>query len=264
MALKKQKFEDQEQSSATQGAATETATVEETKAAPAEKPSTVSTEQAAPAATQEPAQATTTEVAVRPAASVSTAVKKPKYQQALVDYENVIDPTSVEFNTFRRITVGLDGFEDDQKVDLGKELRLELMSFNDRWVVSPGTQDKEATDFVRYSADGKTIDGTGQDINEYLDELIKVEGYKDAAIKRYMSIYGFLTYANGAEIDVIDRSLVAIQVPPQSKAYFDRYRIESGFKIAAGAMEETNMLVLRQEKQQGKDKKFAVIRFSGK
>lgn len=267
MALnKKPKFEAQDSPQESKGSQ-EAAAAETTQTVASdaqEQSSSASTEQAAPEAKQE-TQSESTAVATRPAASVSTVVKKqPKYREALVEYKDVIDPQTVEFNTFRRITVGLDGFEDDQKVDLGKEIHLELMSYNDRWVVSPGTQDKEATDHVRYSADGKTIDGTEQTVQEYLDYLKKVEAYDEASVKQYMTVYGFLTYSNGKEIDVIDRSLVAVQVPPQSRAFFDRYRIETGFKVAAGVMEETNHLVLKQEKQQGKTTKYAVIRFSGK
>lgn len=269
MALKKPtpKFEEAEVVTADANATAKEEVAETTAAAPAaqgvvdEQSSGAPAEQAAPAAKAE-TQSESKAVAVRPAASVSTNVKKPKYQVAYADFENVIDPTTVEFNTFKRITVSLDGFEDDQKADLGKEIHLDLMSFNSRWVVSPGTQDAEATELVRYSADGKTIDQTGEDVQEYLQNLIKIEGYKDASVKQYLSVYGFLTYANGAPIDAIDRSLVCVQVPPQSRALFDRFRIETGFKVAAGVMEETSEIVLTQSKQQGKTAKFAVINFS--
>lgn len=224
-------------------------------------PSTAATAETAPAATQEPSKSTA--VANRSANSVSTAVKK-AYQPALEDLRNVIDPAGMEFNTFTRVTVGLDGFEDDQKKDLGKEIKLELMSWNNRFVASPGTQDADAAEYVRYSLDGKTIEGTNDDIMDYVKQLKEVEGYKDAALKEYLTLYGFLTHANGKDIDMVDRSIVAVQVPPQSRALFTRYQIETGVKISQGVMEATPTLVLRQEKQQGKTTKFAIIRFSAK
>lgn len=224
-------------------------------------PDTTAAPQNAPAA---PAtESTSREVAAAPANPVSTAVRG-KFGPALEQFRNVIDPATLEFNTFTRVTVGLDGFEDDQKKDLGKVIKLQLMSFNDRFVLSPGVQGSEATEFVRYSIDGKTIQGTGEDCMTYLKNLKEVEGYKDASMKQYMSIYGMLTHANGADVPVEDQHIVALQVPPQSRALFTRLQVESGIKIAQGVMQPTDVLVCTQEKQQGKTAKFAIIKFSNK
>jgi Fe-S-cluster formation regulator IscX/YfhJ len=197
-----------------------------------------------------------------PATSLVAAGPVKKFTAALEEFRNVIDPAGMEFNTFTRVTVGLDGFEDDQKRDLGKSLKMQLLSFNDRWVASPGSQEADATPHVRYSLDGKTIEGTGEDVMAYIKTLKEVEGYTDASLKQYMTIYGFLIATDGKEIDLEDRYVIALQVPPQSRARFTRLQIEAGLKAGMGTMKLSDTLICSQEKQQGKDKKFAVIGFA--
>lgn len=229
-------------------------------------PSAASSDEASPAASTDSAPAatvdtpTTTALAAAPATSVATVGKK--FSACLEEFRNVIDPAAVEFNTFTRVTVGLDGFEDDQKKDLGKRLVMKIISFNDRYVASPGTQDAEATPLVRYSLDGKTIEGTGESVADYVKMLKEVEGYADACIKQYLTIYGMLQEANGKPIPAEDQTIIALQVPPQSRARFSRLQIEAGLKVGMGAMKATDILVCDQEKQQGKDRKYAIISFS--
>ncbi len=246
-----------------------TETVVETKVETAAE-----TKTAAPAETKtveaetkvEAAASTETAVAVKPATAVSTVVSK-KFQASLQEYHNAIDPVGLDFNTFSRVTVGLDGFSDDKQIDLGKEIRLELMSYNDRYVVSPGVDNDEAKAFVRYSLDGVVID-SGEDagmlVADYLKNLKEVEGYKDASVKQYLNIVGFLTHANDAEIIPEDRIIISLQVPPQSRAVFSRHQITMGVKVAQKIMAETNTLVCRQHKAVNGTTKYATIDFSHK
>lgn len=229
-------------------------------------------EEAAPAAAPEAKAATSTAVAPAAKSSLTTVLAK-KFQPALADFENVIPAGSVDFNTFVRVTVGLDGFSDSEGNELGDEIHMQLMSFNSRWVVTPGVQDAEATELVKYSADGKTIDGTdGDSIFDYLEYLKKSEGYEKAAIKEYLAIYGFLTHASQkegkqlvfGEIPPEDRQIIELQVPPQSRALFQRYQIEAGVKISQGIIPATDVLVCRQDKVEGKNQKYAQIKFNYK
>lgn len=200
--------------------------------------------------------------AVAPANPVSTAVRA-KFGPALEEFKDLISLDSVEFNTFTRVTVGLDGFSDDQKKDLGKMIKLQLMSYSDTYTLSPGVQDPDATQHVRFSNDGKTVNGTGQSCAEYIEQLRTVEGYKDASMKHYLVIYGQLIEANGKEIPAEDRQIIAMQVPPQSRAMFTRLQLEMGIKIAQGVAQATDVLVCRQEKRDG-SVKYAVISFGTK
>jgi hypothetical protein len=212
-------------------------------------------------------QATQTAIALSKSAAVANRVTS-KFVGALSEKENVFDPRSLDFNTFPRVTVGLDGFSDDSGVDLGKVIAIEVMSYNTRWVASPGTDDEEAKKDVRYSLDGQTIDSTGDDngmsVREYIQVLKDVKGYKDAGLKEYLAIYGFLTYSNDADIDPADYEIIALQVPPQSRALFERHQITMGVKIQRGTVEASDIVWCGQEKKQGGNKKFALINFSAK
>lgn len=211
--------------------------------------------------------ATQAALAIVEAHKGAVAVSK-KFIGALADKENVFDPAALDFNTFPRITVGLDGFSMDDGTDLGKTIAIEVMSFNDRWVASPGTDDEEAKKHVRYSLDGKTIDSTGddngQDIFAHIDQLKKVHGYEDAGLKKYQAVYGFLCSSNDEEIPAEDREIVGLQVPPQSRALFDRYRITQGVKIQRKLVSDSDIVICRQEKKTGGTKKFALINFAAK
>lgn len=237
---------------------------------------------AAPAAAEAPEVQQVAEpatVAAANEASPSTAVAAPantsvavggKYQPALAQFEKVIDPSTLDFDTFRRVTVDLEGFNDDADVLLGKRIKIQVMSFNERFICSPGKQDAESNELVRYSLDGKTIDETGESCADYIKKLQEVDGYEDAALKKYLNIYGFLVAtaetekADFVEIAPEDRDIVSIQIPPRSFGKFTRFQIEDGVKVSQGILQPTDVVVLTQNKVKGKTTNYAEVTFSRK
>ena len=213
-----------------------------------------------PAPEAAPAPAAAPLSTVKPA-NTAMAVAGAKYTPALQEFKDQIDPSTLDFDTFPRVTVGLDGFSDDKETDLGKRIKLKLMSWNERYLVTTGVDTEEANKLVQYSLDGKVIDSTGQSTAEYL-AFLKSEGYKDAEIKKYYAIYGFLCFANDKDIDQVDQSIVSVQVPPRSVSLFTRFQIEYGVKVAQGIVQPTDVLVLNQLKAKGKAKAYASIEFS--
>lgn len=200
--------------------------------------------------------------------AVSAQVGAGRFKPALADLQNVINPASLEFDTFRRITVGLDGFSDENETELGKKVKISVMSWNERFVVSPGVQSAEANEKVKYSLDGHVCDD-GTPVADYLKVLKDVEGYDKAAVKKYLTIYGFLiaTSADGkdlVDIPAEDREIVAVQVPPRSLPLFTRFQIEQGVKISSGILQPSDEMVLTQEKVKGKTTTYASIKFSAK
>ena len=214
---------------------------------------------------EEVAKATTTAIAVAKQNAVATATKK--FSGALQNLENVFDPAGMDFNTFPRIVVGLDGFSSDSDDDLGKEIGLELMSYNTRYTLSPGVDDEDAKQHVRFSLDGKTLDCPnnpeqhGMDCAAYLKVLKDVEGYDNAAMKEYVALYGFMTFAKGAIIDPAEREIVSVQVPPQSRALFTRFQVNQGVLIQRKLAPAHPGVRLLQEKQTAGTRKFASIKF---
>lgn len=219
-----------------------------------------------PVANERPAAAEVPVVAPKNAVAVAK-----KFTPALEEYKNVIDPSTMDFDTFTRVTVGLDGFTDDQDVPLGKIIKIQLMSWNERYTVTAGEDNAEANEKVRFSLDGKTIDGTGESVTEYLKVLREVDGYENASVKKYYALYGFLMqtsapdakgYPKVVDVDPVDRAIVSIQIPPRSVSLFTRYQITTGVKVSQGLIEPSDEIVLTQGKQAGKTKDYANIQFS--
>lgn len=256
MSLRKPAFEGQEETKSNT-----TAVAEDTK------PATVGTvsDNAQVAANQDAAETTGTAVAAPKQTALAVGSK---YKPALEGFKNLIDPSSLDFDTFRRVTVGLDGFSDEAEVEMGKRIKIQLMSYNDRFICSPGKQDAESNDLVRYSLDGKTIDGTGELCADYIKKLVEVDGYEDASLKKYLNLYGFLVAVEEKgelkEIDPADREIVSIQVPPRSYSKFTRFQIEDGVKVSQGILQETDTVVLSQAKVKGKTTTYAEITFGRK
>lgn len=216
---------------------------------------------------EQAAKATSTALAQVKQHAVSLGGTK-KFVGALSNLENVFDPAQLDFNTFPRIVVGLDGFSDDAQEDLGKEIGLEVLSFNTRYTVSPGVDSEEAKQHVRFSLDGKTLDCPtnpaehGMPVAAYLDHLRNTLSYGDAAMKEYVAIYGFLTFKNGSVVDPSEREIVGVQVPPQSRPLFDRYKINMGLLQSRGVAPKHAGIRCLQEKIVNGTRKYAQIKFS--
>lgn len=189
-----------------------------------------------------------------------------KFTAALAQYEDVFtsELQGMGIGTFSRVVVGLDGFTMDKTKELGNEIGIEVMSWNHLFLVSAGVNDAEANELVKYSHDGKTIDGSGQSVAEYLEHLRKVEGYEKASVKTYIELWGHLTSAAGKVIPSEDRQIVVVSLSPQSVNQFKRYQLEKGVKVSRGYCEETSNLILRKEKKTLKNNNFGVVFFSDK
>lgn len=202
------------------------------------------------------------------AAAAKTAVGAAmKFKPALTQFENVIDPTGMEFGVFPKITVNLGGFktEDDGLAvgkKLGKDITIKMLSWNRRWLASPGSQDKESKEYVKYSTDGVFIQGTNQKLVDYVQQLIDVEGYKEASIKEYFAIWGFLTEANGKVIDPAEQQMVELQCSPQSVGQFKRHQIEHGMKVSQGLAPESDILKCHANEKNFNGNDFGYASFS--
>lgn len=231
-------------------------------AAPSFEPEVISANDAAVAGVSA-APAAATAVVVAPSGILPALGAK--YAPALQGFKDVIDPSSLDFDTFKRVTCGLDGFSDDQKKEMGKQVKMQLMSWNERYIVTTTVDNDEANALVKYSLDGKSIDGTGQLVADYIKFLVS-EGYESACSKKYYALYGFLvaTSPEGAltEVPAADREIVAVQVAPRSVAQFTAYQLTHGVKVSQGLVKDTDLLLLTQEKKTGKVKAYASIKFS--
>jgi len=206
--------------------------------------------------------------AVMPPAVVKEAAKAVatirSFAPALQEMENVISPADVADlgpGAFPKITVDLGGFLMDKK-DVGTNIKVELISWNKRWIVSTNTQDAEATDLLRFSMDGETLQNDHRTVKEYVAFLRDSEGYKNAGAKEYYSLWCNLIYASGADVAVADQKMVEVQLSPQSVGQFKAFQIEYGMKVSKGVMPATNLLNLHSEKKEIKTTRFGIVRFA--
>ena len=203
------------------------------------------------------AEATTT---IAKAQAGAMAVSKPlKATAAFEDIENALP--DVDFGMFDRITVDLGGFQMDKEV-LGDSIKLELMSWAHRYVVTPGADDKEASALVKYSNDGVTLsDGSGTSVVDYLKTLRDVHGHDNASVKNYVDLTGLLVAKGDKDIPEDEQVIVQVQLSPQSVKQFNGYRITKGVMEARKGTQTGNILTLTKERGEFGTNKFAFIKF---
>ncbi len=161
--------------------------------------------------------ASNAQVAVRPATAGAVAVKPAPVNMADFDVigllENRLPP--VDYGEGVRL-VGSNGqLMDTDKKLLGEFVTMTALSWNKRWVISPGDNGAEAKEHARYSMDGE-VTTKGEDVREYLQEL-KNLGYSKASVKEYVDLFGILEEA-GKPTDHLDGSVVVSMSPDSVKA----------------------------------------------
>ena len=197
---------------------------------------------AAPAATTAPAE----EAAP---ASTQTAVAAVKPNAVAVNIMSH-DPTAscenalrVDYNTLTQIMVtnGNVALKEGKEL-MGDHVGLEIISFQDQWVCSPGgdTQDDESLEFLKFSDDGKYVRGT----DELLTDAVKkaqAAGYDKAKIAERMILVGALVYPGkdkkGNLLEELQDELVQIDLAPRSKGNFKAYRANVAFKVSRGLVD---------------------------
>jgi hypothetical protein len=201
----------------------------------------------------------TTAIAKASAGAMAAHQPMKKAQAAFAEYEDALP--EVDFGTFPRITADLGGFEMDKEV-IGDTIKVEMMSWNNRYVVTPNVDNKEANGLVKYSNDGVTLsDGSGITVQEYLNTLKTVHGYTDASVKTYMDLTGLLVSKGSEEIPEDEQVVVQVQLSPQSVKQFNGYRITKGVFEARKGVQTGNVLTLKRERNEYNGKKFAYISF---
>jgi hypothetical protein len=180
-------------------------------------------------------------------ASTGTALTTPVGGQVAVSKPlvNPLEPLKnafpVEFDTLRNLQINQGNVIDRETGKaLGDTICLELLSFQDQWVIGPGGEDKseEAKELVRYSDDGITST-KGDDMKEWLANLHKL-GHKEAKMTERMVICGAVTdpgTKGKKEVPELQDALVQINLPPTSKAAFKRYQVDQAYRIGKGIIQ---------------------------
>lgn len=157
------------------------------------------------------------------------AVTTPANRPAVV-LQDMKDAFTVDYDTFERLKSGAGNIMDANGQSLGDEILVTVMSWQDAWDISPGTNDAAGKEVVRYSNDGTTISGTGQLISEYLAEIRP--NFPKAELKAKVILVGILD--NAAKPSALLGKTVQISLSQQSRKTWDRYRYDRTLQIQMG------------------------------
>lgn len=164
-------------------------------------------------------------------------------------------------NSFKKVTIGLDGFSINEK-ELGKKIAIEPASWSYIWFVTSGEQSNAETNkLVRTSYDGVNLDNGEDTVEGYLN-FLKEEGYEKAKKKQYIELFGDLIWTE-ADGDVApeDQDLIKISLSPQSADAWTFYMLQSARRSAKGTPENP-VITLTQEKRVFGSNRFGVATFT--
>ena len=179
---------------------------------------------------------------IQPAADVAqTAIAKAqntsvgaarKFTTVLLDLKNALP--NLDYGTLPRIvSCNGGGLQDGDKVKVGSWIKLHLLSYNDLWTISPGSDTTESKKLVRYSLDGQTIpEENGMLITEYIAEL--QDKYPNASSKKYTELVGVLLGCEKGEYENIGE-MVKVSLSPQSRTAFEGYQMQRSVKVQMGS-----------------------------
>lgn len=198
-----------------------------------------------------------------PARAASTAVgQAKKFSKAFSEFENMLDTMTVESLSLAAPRIkGEQGSMFLGDKDLGDTIHFELVSYNARWVIGSGENDKEAKDYFRVSYDNKTLT-TGEDAAAYLESL-KAQGFKKAKKSPYLDVWGFVTWsAKNGPIDVESRQLACLQCSQTSLGAFMAFATTRGLLMKAGLVEELSTIEVKALKQVNGTNKYTNFGFA--
>lgn len=212
-----------------------------------------------------------TAVAEAPVAATQVAVQAPralaKPNAKSIVTQNVLsgskDAFHIEWDSVPRISAEQGAFivKTDSGAELGDTLVMELTSYQDRWVASPGDIDADI-ELVRWSDDGiESADGTN--LKEHVKDLI-AQGWPKAKIAHRCVVVGELvSTAKGG--DTLLEQLVQIDLPESGRKSFQAYQLQASWAVGKGrkTVEQAAMLNLKAVKDKTKDgKSYTKIVFS--
>jgi hypothetical protein len=214
------------------------------------------------------AQAKTTAVAVPQRKVLSTFLSGSKdIPNPLADLRDAFANSGipVDYNTFQRMRVDAGIIATKEGKEAGTFIELAIISYGSSWTVSSGDDSDEGNKAVRFSDDGKTIRGAGDDdehdgktCEEYRDHL-REQGYEKASVKEYLNVFGIAVDAEKSDFAFMNE-IVSLSLSPTSKGKFDSYVINRAVKARMGkVVEDSGNPVVRftTERTKGKnDKSF--------
>lgn len=192
--------------------------------------------------------------AIAKAASTGVSTNVRKFEPAFKDKNNVFDNATVEGLSMAAPRIkGEQGSMALGDQDLGEAIQFELVSFNHRWAIGTGENDKEARDFFRVSLDNETISGEGTLVTDYLNTL-RAKGFAKAKKSPYMDLWGFVTWSSktGA-IPVDERQLACLQCSQTSMGNWTSFCTSRGLLQQSSRVKPIDLIEVHAVKQSNKN-----------
>ena len=195
---------------------------------------TAAIEAAAPAPT--PAPAVSTAVAVAPRQSNTVAVlgniaeQAKAFQRELDEMKGAADFSFGNYTVFKGNN-GEIAQTGDGGMSFGRWVKVRLLSWDDHFETTPGSQDKGSKDFVAYSKDGQVVNHiigeemkkwVGKPVAEYVEYLRKEEGFDKAATKRYVDLSVAVLGTDSGEMP--ESGIVQLVLSQSSISSFTKYQ----------------------------------------
>ena len=153
------------------------------------------------------------------------------------------DAFRVEYDSLPAVGASLGTFvRKADETDLGPELKLQLLSYQESWVASPNDT-KADVELVKYADNSKTArDGT--DLAAHVEDL-KAQGYGKAKINHRVILVGELLEASKDDSMVGD--LIMVDLPDSGRRSFQTYTLQASYAVAKGrkSAEEATILTLK-------------------
>jgi len=153
------------------------------------------------------------------------------------------DAFRVEYDSLPAVGASLGTFVcKADETDLGPELKLQLISYQESWVASPNDT-KADVELVKYADNSKTArDGT--DLAAHVEDL-KAQGYGKAKINHRVILVGELLEASKDDSMVGD--LIMVDLPDSGRRSFNTFTLQASYAVAKGrkSAEEATILTLK-------------------
>lgn len=212
-----------------------------------------------------PTEAAAAEGATAIAKASSTAVTTPssKFSPAFAAQKDIFDtPTVSGLSLSSPRLKGEQGSIFDGQTELGSRIRVEIVSWNHRWAIGTGTDDKEAKDHFRVSYDNKVIDGDeGTTVLDYIEGL-KAQGYPKAKSSPYIDLWCFVTWTEkGGDVAAEKRALACVQCSQTSAGAFTGFCVSRGLLESKGLVKPLTEVEIQAEKRAKGTNKYTNFSF---
>jgi hypothetical protein len=195
------------------------------------------------------------------AATTSRAVARPNLV-ASNPLASLKEAMKVEYNTLEGLAVNQGNFVLRSKDEpIGDTITVELLSYQSTFICAPNDRDAPK-DLVKY---GNThpIDSDGVPLTEHL-AFLKDQGYDKADIRERTTLV--LAMTGCAKSPKLEGNLFQLDLPPTSKAAFDRYMFTSAYRVSKGLLNPADAVNIKLNcvlaKGQGTDK-YTLCEFAG-